>query len=86
MSGSDDGGSADGPASALALADGAGAAGGSGGASASFFCFRPDDELLRRVGLVCCRGEEAGEDDCERSARARGENIARRRRMLRTFS
>ena len=47
---------------------------------------RPDDELLRRVGLVCCRGEEAGEDDCERSARARGENIARKRRMLRTFS
>ena len=55
----------------------------SGGASASFFCFRPDDELLRRVGLGCWRGDAAGEDDCERSARARGENIARRRRILR---
>jgi len=76
----DDAGASEGPASALALAGGAG---GSGGASASFFCFWPDDELLRRVGLVCCRGEEAGDDDCERSARARGENIARRRRILR---
>ena len=53
----------------------------------------PVTDVLRKLlalagagGLVCCRGEEAGEDDCERSARARGENIARRRRMLRTFS